>query len=278
VNVKFPTLSDKQKGSVSGLVEYLEKEDLNRRKQNLPTEAFFSHSRDQVPASEVTKSIDSNIRKLGKEDYKFYTIVLSPSSKELEHIGQDSGKLKAYTRKMMEDYAKNFGKGLQAKDLVYFAKVEHHRHDRQTKQDKGEGNQHVHVIVSRRDQGQRYKLSPYSNAKSEYETTNKIKSSGFDRNWFREQSEQVFDQQFGYTRDPIDTFLYQNTMKNGSYEQKKAVLAMAQQSRKGRAEKASKLVETVEQQKNETIQKKQQEQTPSPGKDSRQNQGVRVGQ
>jgi len=232
MNVKFPEQSDSQKGSCSGLIEYLEKEDNKQEAKGLEKEYFFSHSQNAVPGTEVQQLIDKNIRKLGKEDYKYYTFVISPSKEELKHIGNDPDKVKDYTRELMEAYAKNFNKGLEGKDLVYFGKVEHSRQDRQTKQDKGEGNMHVHIIVSRRDQQQWYKLSPYNNAKEGYETSNKIKSSGFNRNAFREASEQVFDDKFKYERDITESFQYQNTMKNGNFEDQVQLLQRNKENEK----------------------------------------------
>jgi hypothetical protein len=235
MNIKFPELSDAQKGSCGGLIEYLEKEDAKQESKGLEKEYFFSHSRETVPGTEVQQLIDKNIRKLGKEDYKYYTFVISPSKEELKHIGNNPEKIKEYTRSLMEAYANNFNKGLEGKDLMYFGKVEHSRQDRQTKEDKGEGNMHVHIIVSRRDQQQWYKLSPYNNSKGEYETSNKIKSGGFNRNAFREASETVFDHKLEHKRDITESFKYQNTMKNGKFEDQVQLL---QESKKQENEKS----------------------------------------
>lgn len=232
MNIKFPELSDSQKGSCSGLVEYLEKEDAKQEAKGIEKEYFFSHFKNDVPGTEVQKAIDSNIRKLGKEDYKYYTFVISPSKEELKHIGNNPDKVKEYTRELMDAYAKNFNKGIEGKDLVYFGKLEHSRQDRQTKQDKGEGNMHVHIIISRRDQQQWYKLSPYNNAKEEYETSNKIKSGGFNRNAFREASEKVFDSKFQYKRDITQSFQYQNIMKNGKFEDQVQLLQESKKQEK----------------------------------------------
>jgi hypothetical protein len=55
--------------------------------------------------------------------------VISPSKEELNHIGNNSENIKEYTRALMEAYAKNFNKGLEGKDIMYFGKVEHTRQD-----------------------------------------------------------------------------------------------------------------------------------------------------
>jgi hypothetical protein len=259
MNVKFPALSDGQKGSCSGLVNYLEKENVLRAKNKLSEEHFFSHNRHTVPVSEVIKTIDSNTKKLGKEDYKFYTFSINPSKTELAHIGQDAERLRAYTRQIMEEYAKNFHRGLTAKDLVYFAKVEYERKDRQTGADKGEGNMHIHILVSRRDKEQRYKLSPYSNARGEYETQNKIKSGGFNRNTFRESSERVFDTSFSYKRSFTETFSYQNSMKNGDFTQKQAAISQLNEQRREKEKKEKQVITQQKEKEKQSQQKQEQE-------------------
>jgi len=67
----------------------------------------------------------------------------------------------------MEQYAANFGKGIESKDLVWFAKIEHSRSFDHTdravqlgEQQKGvvkTGDQtHIHVIVSRTENLREY--------------------------------------------------------------------------------------------------------------------------
>ena len=72
---------------------------------------------------------------------------------------------------------------------------------------------HCHLIVSRKDQTNKKKLSPLTNHKN---TKNGVIKGGFDRvNLFR-QAEQGFDKLFGYDRQLSESFDYHNTMKNGS--------------------------------------------------------------
>ena len=138
-------------GSCGGLVEYLEKEQLGQ---------WFSQNREQLAGHEVVTEMDPNKRNLGREDAKYYQVILAPSQAELAHIGSDPQKLQAFTRATMEQYAANFGKGIESKDLVWFAKIEHSRSFDHTnravqlgEQQKGvakSGDQtHIHVIVSR---------------------------------------------------------------------------------------------------------------------------------
>jgi len=217
MNVKF-TASEKKtgnKGSVATLVEYLEKE--NQGKDILDAEMFFDQTHDKVSKYDVIHNIDKNKRKLGAKDAKFYMLVISPSEKELDFLNNDLSKLKEYTRALMKAYAENFKKeGLGADDILYYAKVEQHRYDKRHNKVKKGNNIHIHVIISRRDKQQRFKLSPM---------TNHINSSqgpikgGFSRKSFYEASEQVFDKAFNYERDFKDSWEYQYTVKHGSQEQ-----------------------------------------------------------
>lgn len=69
---------------------------------------------------------------------------------------------------------------------------------------------HCHLIVSRKDQTNKKKLSPLTNHKN---TKNGIIKGGFDRvNLFR-QVEQGFDRLFNYDRQQSESFDYHNTIK-----------------------------------------------------------------
>jgi hypothetical protein len=150
----------------------------------------------------------------------------------------------------MEEYAANFGKGIQSKDLVWFAKIEHersHTHQERAVQlgalPKGtpkEGPQtHIHVIVSRMEnlavyqekkeagelaltaQGKArraYKLSPLSHHQ---DTSKGPVKGGFGRNNFSAAVENQFDRKFGYQRPLTESFRYLHAIKYGS-EQVKA--------------------------------------------------------
>jgi hypothetical protein len=76
---------------------------------------------------------------------------------------------------------------------------------------------HCHLIVSRKDQSNKKKLSPLTN----HRNTNKgVIKGGFDRKNLFQQAESGFDTLFGYQRDLQETFVYCNTMKNGSVAEK----------------------------------------------------------
>jgi hypothetical protein len=72
---------------------------------------------------------------------------------------------------------------------------------------------HCHLIVSRKDQTNKKKLSPLTNHKNTQKGT---VTSGFDRVNLFQQAEQGFDKLFGYKRQQSESFDYHNTMKNGS--------------------------------------------------------------
>ena len=173
--------NDNNRGSCRDLINYLEKE--NQEKHILNQEKFFDQNSSDVSFCSAQATIDNNKGKLGKDETKFYMISVNPSKDELKHISKSvSGRdiknisqltaielkryeevLKDYTRKVMDDYAKNFNRGISGDNLVYFGKVEHCRyHGRDSAEvkeglhkagEKKDGLQtHVHVVVSRMDQ------------------------------------------------------------------------------------------------------------------------------
>ncbi len=213
-------------GSVRTLVFYLEKE--NKDKGTHEKEWFFSRDKDKVQVEEVIEAIDQNKLGLKKRDGKFYMMNISPSWKELQHIGNDPQKLRAFTHRVMDAYAENFNRGIKGRDLVYFAKIEYNRkykgYDQAVKDGlvkQGElkpGNQtHIHVIVARKDRSGKRQFSPLSNHRS---TQNGPVRGGFDRKAFYTAAEQAFDQETGYKRSPKETFRYRNAMRYGTAREK----------------------------------------------------------
>lgn len=210
MNLKFAASEKKigNKGSVETLVVYLEKE--NKDKNIVDHEFFFDHEKETIFPKEVINRIDTNKKKLGANDSKFYMLILSPSEKENEFLGNDPDKLKAYTREFMNAYAANFNKGLQGSDLLYFAKVERNRYNK-NKEIKDGHNLHVHIIVSRRDKNQYYKLSPMTNHRN---TKSGPIKGGFSRKDLMIESEQIFDRTFNYNRSMEETWDYQFAKKH----------------------------------------------------------------
>jgi len=113
--------------SVTDYVNYLEKE--NEGKHPELQEQFFDQYNDRINPETVISEIDGNTRKLKRKDPKFYSIVVSPSAKELKHINNDPAFLRMYTRELMKDYAASFHRDrtVTVDDIKYYAKIEHER-------------------------------------------------------------------------------------------------------------------------------------------------------
>ncbi|MBW2961955.1 DUF5712 family protein [Mesonia aestuariivivens] len=273
------TLGAGNMGSCSKLAVYLEKEnkDLDKLLQTKTSlkdqrnienrkQSFFSHSEKAISTNEVISSIDNNIKKLGRNDSKYFAPTISFSQKELDFIfdtvtngeevkdvwqlNQDQYRLyndmiMDYTRLVMTNYAKNFNredKGLKSgADLVYYAKIEHFRkfkgNDKEVISGKFKSgdikpglNTHVHVIVSRKSKSQRLKLTPTS---KERKTDRSIGGNkyrvGFDRVRWINLNEDSFDKYFKYPRKALERFEIQNILKNGSPKEKEVLLKQINQ-------------------------------------------------
>ncbi|MGV8994530.1 MAG: DUF5712 family protein [Flavobacterium sp.] len=195
-------------GSCASLVNYLEHEDLQREKEGREVEPFFSHT-DNASASTIIKAIDYNKQKLSKTDSKFFMITFSPSKEELKHLGftenEQSEKIKDFVRTgVMQQYAENFNKGLNASDLMYFAKIHHDR--KKSKDD----NMHVHILVSRKTLDGRIKISPQTNHRN---TNGGAVRGGFVRTDFYTNVENSFDNKFLYTRKREEEFDFKKQCK-----------------------------------------------------------------
>lgn len=200
-------------GSSRQLANYIEHEDLERMEKGIYTEGFFNLTEDNIYKSKVIKDIDTNIGQLLKTDAKFYAIHVSPSENELRAMGsteqEQAEAMKRYIREVfIPEYAKNFNKELSASDIKFYGKIHFDRN-----RSDNELNMHCHLIVSRKDQANKKKLSPLTNHKN---TKKGTVTGGFDRVNLFQQVEQGFDKPFGYNRQISESFEYANTMKNGS--------------------------------------------------------------
>ena len=200
-------------GSSRQLANYLEHEDLERMEKGIYTEGFFNLTDDNIYKSKVIKDIDSNLGQLLKTDAKFYAIHVSPSKSELRAMGnteqEQAEAMKRYIREVfIPEYAKNFNKELSASDIKFYGKIHFNRI-----RSENELNMHCHLIISRKDQANKKKLSPLTNHKN---TKNGIIKGGFDRVNLFQQAEQGFDKLFSYNRQLSESFNYYKTMKNGS--------------------------------------------------------------
>lgn len=220
-------------GSCGQLVEYLEKE--NNLKAENKAELWFNQGRDDLRPYEVRQGIDSNTAKLKQSEAKFYLVNISPSQKELQHIGNDPQKLKEYARGVMAEYAANFQKGLGPDDVKWYGKVEYNRgykwtdlevkHGLNQRGEAKAGNQmHVQIIVSRKDMQNQRLLSPLTNHRGQGKSAEHGHKFGqFNRVEFKERSEAVFDTQLNYRRELEESFRYQNTMSNGTTQERVAM-------------------------------------------------------
>ena len=200
-------------GSSRQLANYLEHEDLERMEKGIYIDGFFNLANDNIYKSKVIKDIDTNIGQLLKTDAKFYAIHVSPSKKEIQAMGnteqEQAEAMKRYIREVfIPEYAKNFNKELSATEIKFYGKIHFDR-----SRLNNELNIHCHLIVSRKDQVNKKKLSPLTNHKN---TKNGIIKGGFDRVNLFLQLEQGFDKLFNYNRQPKESFTYRNTMTNGS--------------------------------------------------------------
>ncbi|MBC3789150.1 DUF5712 family protein [Spirosoma utsteinense] len=220
-------------GSCGQLVEYLEKE--NNLKAEHKAELWFNQGRDDLRPYEVRQGIDSNTAKLKQHEAKFYLVNISPSQKELAHLGNDPQQLKEYARGVMAEYAANFQKGLGPDDVKWYGKVEYNRGYKWTDpavqqglSQRGElkaGPQlHIQIIVSRKDMQNQRLLSPLTNHRGQGKSeAHGHKFGQFNRVEFKERSERAFDTQLNYRRDLEESFRYQNTMSNGTAQERAAM-------------------------------------------------------
>ena len=156
-------LGDNFRGSARDFVNYLEKE--NEGKEPEQQEGYFNQEENNIDAERVIAEIDANTAKLKKREPKFYSLVVSPSQRELKHIGNNTEKLREYTQEVMEAYAASFyrDRKVTVKDILYFAKLERERtyseKDREVKENQAHASkilemQHrVRAIKEGREQG-----------------------------------------------------------------------------------------------------------------------------
>lgn len=217
MNIDFPPPSKgtyNNAGSSRRLATYLEHEDLERIEKGIYTEGFFNLTEENLYKSQVVKDIDTNKAQLLKTDAKFYAIHVSPSAKELQVMGRSEQEqaeaMRRYIREVfIPEYAKNFNKGLSPEDIKFYGKI----HFNRNRSENNENNMHCHIIVSRKDQGNKIKLSPLTNHR---DTKKGVIKGGFDRTNLFQQVEKGFDELFKYNRPIDESFEYYNTMRNGS--------------------------------------------------------------
>ncbi len=230
--------------SCSNLSKYLEKE--NEGKDLSQSEYFFNNDSERVTVSKVIQNIDNNVnsRFLNETQAKFYMLSINPSQYELQHMaklatgGREISNLsemssaeqvrynsnfKEYVNKTMDNYARNFNRGISVDNILYYAKIEQERTFKGTDQDVKNGlarigekkpglQTHAHVIVSRMDKEMSMSLSPLSNSRgsAKHQLNGQNVQVGFNRDNFKELAERSFDEQFNYQRQKGERFREQN--------------------------------------------------------------------
>ncbi|WP_064198443.1 MULTISPECIES: DUF5712 family protein [Emticicia] len=199
--IKHGNISYNNKSSAARLGNYLNKEPSSKQEKGI-----FFNAQGDFDKKQVVESIDNNVKGLTQKDDKFHSLVIAPSAKELEHIGNDHLKLKAFTIACMEKYAANFnfnsGKKLSEKDLIWYATIHQNRafkgtdlevlNGKKKSGDLKEGLQtHIHVVVSARDIEQKITLNPNTSNRNRFRMTA----------WF-DANQRQFNQQFDFKPDP----------------------------------------------------------------------------
>lgn len=199
-------------GSCAAAAMYCEHERQKLIKEGKKPQTFFHQSENFVSIHEVIDRIDNNKKKLSKVDAKFFVMTVSPSKEEQLKMGEELEDrittFKNYIRNgVMAQYAENFGRGLSANDIMYYAYIHVERGDKTSEQ------MHAHIIVSRRDKTNSISLSPKSNHRSKMG----VIAHGFNRNLFFANCERTFDYMMSFERTIDNSYKYFNTIKNGTY-------------------------------------------------------------
>lgn len=236
------TPASNNKGSCSNLIDYLEKEN-----NSLEGEGFFfgrtpdsAHFQNNITRTQATMAIDSNAKGLRKTDTKFFMLTVNFSQREQKHIAEKiagkklenidelngkerqlyENKLQDFTKGVMNEYAKNFNRGLQEKDMVYVSKIEHQRNykgtdplvksgERNSGQRKEGFQSHIHIVVSRHDRSRSTTISPQAKeriGRSGHKLNDKEVIKGFNHESFKLNTEKLFDKQFQYARKYEDSY------------------------------------------------------------------------
>lgn len=213
--------TNNNKGGCAALAEYICHEDADRIAAGKEPYPYTTPDGEEVTLEEVISAIDGNHRHLGKNDSKFYGIVVSPSVDEIKVMGTTEKEIyeagQKLTNLFSDEYAKNFHRDglIDSSGLVMFWKPHFCRGAN------GDFQFHIHGIVSRNSaeiDGKNISLSPLTNHKNTQ--TGPVKG-GFDRTAYAKKCEKIFDQLFAFERSVANTMEYQNALKHGTPEKKK---------------------------------------------------------
>lgn len=227
------------KGGCAALAEYINHEDEQRLAEGKEILPYTTPDGVVVTTEEVIMKIDRNHSHLGKNDDKFYGLVISPSVDEIKAMGSTEKEIYESGLKLIkgisDTYAQNFNRdGIEdSSDLVMFWKPHFMRGDN------GDFQFHIHGIVSRKSKGKgvkSVKLSPLTNHRN---TADGVVKGGFDRKTFFVKCEKLFDKLFKFERSIAQTFEYNNAQVHGTPEEK------VKQTERLASEKAPELKESI---------------------------------
>lgn len=227
------------KGSCAALANYLTHEDEQRIEAGLEPLPFLKPDGTEVTMGEVIDKIDRNHKHLGKNDDKFYHIIVSPSAEEIAAMGAtEAEQYKAaiqYIHALSDAYAESFKRETihDASDITIFWKTH------TTRGDNGDSQLHMHGMVARNSNGANGKTVKLSPMTTHRDTQNGPVTGGFDRKEFFIRCEKLFDKLFDYDRKVSETFDYNNAMVHGTPEE------MADQERRLKAEKLTENKEAI---------------------------------
>ena len=209
-------------GSCGGYAAYLEHENIEKAEAGMQDQQipFFNLNGASIAREVLVLSLDRNTTQLHQDDAKFYSVILSFSEDEIKSMGGSRNEVLAsvhnVVERTMDQYAKNFHCAAvnSHADLKYYYTIHEYRSG-------FEPGLHVHIIVSRKDATNRFKLSPMTNHRG---GSSGVIKRGFDRDSFYRACEKIFDKTTGFDRSPEKSYDYFNTMKHGSIEQRETLI------------------------------------------------------
>ena len=218
---KAPFSSDNNTGSCKGYVKYLQHESEDKEKagilgQDIP---FFDAYGNVADEMSVIESIDRNKKQLHLKDTKYYSNIISFSDEEVALMGdtreQRLEATHALVAKMMDAYARNFNhEGVKSKeDILFYYTIHEYRGNAQEMRP----GLHVHMVISRKDISNTYKLSPMTNHR---QGSSGVIKHGFHRNDYYRECERIFDDHFKRSRSVEQSFDYCNAMRHGSEDER----------------------------------------------------------
>ena len=218
---KAPFSSDNNTGSCKGYVKYLQHESEDKRKAGILGEdiPFFDAYGNVADEMSVIESIDRNKKQLHLKDTKYYSNIISFSDEEVALMGdtreQRLEATHALVAKMMDAYARNFNhEGVKSReDILFYYTIHEYRGNAQEMRP----GLHVHMVISRKDMSNTYKLSPMTNHR---QGSSGVIKHGFHRNDYYRECERIFDEHFKRSRSVEQSFDYCNAMRHGSEDER----------------------------------------------------------